>query len=283
LGLIYSPTSANNSLSGHPHQGKVTPFEPGEPNVKLDGRAEGILKSGNPFQTQIQSGSSGRGLVVQDVKAPTSVVWDRILDYNNYVKMVPKTIESENYKVQENEDGTTTIYTRMKVGFPLLKLEFFIKHQYQPELNSLTWTLDYSKKSDFDDSCGYWYVIPHPNNPNWTRVYYSVEVSMFDWVPKFAVQFMSTKALVDATAWVKKFSELKYAEEGAPDPSVQKPHIDGKEISAVENITPSATAVVETPKISPGLSRYAMLVSVIILSVYNIQLLIPSLCKCEQI
>mmetsp|Transcript_15594 Transcript_15594/g.22984 ORF Transcript_15594/g.22984 Transcript_15594/m.22984 type:complete len:280 (-) Transcript_15594:235-1074(-) len=262
--LYFSPALANNGGSGHPHQGKVTPFEPGDPNVKLDGKAEGILKNGNPFQTQIQSGSSGRGLVVQDVKAPTSIVWDRILDYNNYANMVPKTIESENYNVQENKDGTTTIYTRMKVGFPLLKLEFFIKHEHQPELNSLTWTLDYSKKSDFDDSCGYWYVISHPDNPNWTRVYYSVEVSMFDWVPKFAVNFMSTKALVDATAWVKKFSELKYVEEGP----------------IVEPIDPPTTAVAEAPTPTPGLSRYAMLLSVLVLSVYNIKLLIPSLCNC---
>jgi hypothetical protein len=33
---------------------------------------------------------------------------------------------------------------------------------------------------------------------------------MFDWVPKFVVDFMSTKALTDATAWVKKFSEMEY-------------------------------------------------------------------------
>jgi len=48
--LYFSPALANNGGSGHPHQGKVTPFEPGDPNVKLDGKAEGILKNGNPFQ-----------------------------------------------------------------------------------------------------------------------------------------------------------------------------------------------------------------------------------------
>ena len=38
---------------------------------------------------------------------------------------------------------------------------------------------------------------------------FKVEVSMFDWVPKFVVDFMSTKALTDATAWVKKYSEAE--------------------------------------------------------------------------
>lgn len=159
--------------------------------------------------------------MVQDVHAPTDVVWGRILDYDNYSKMVPKTVESKNYKIDKVKPTkknplSEIIFTRMKVGFPMLRLEFFVKHLYYPSLNSLTWTLDYTKTSDFDDSCGYWYIIPHPERPkNWSRVYYSVEVSMFDWVPKFVLDFLSTKALVDATAWVKKFSELEYAKQGA--------------------------------------------------------------------
>lgn len=95
-----------------------------------------------------------------------------------------------------------------------MKLEFFIKHLYYPQLNSITWTLDYTKKSDFNDSCGFWFIAPHPDDPNRTRLFYSVEVSMFDWVPKFAVDFLSTKALTDATAWVKKYSELEYEKSG---------------------------------------------------------------------
>lgn len=196
----------------HYHQGIISPFEPGDPKVKLDGKAIKILKAGHAYKTQMKSGSSGRGLVVQDVKAPPSVVWKKILDYDNYATMVPKTVESKNYKV-ENKKNHQIIYTRMKVGFPMLKLEFFVKHIYYPQLNSLTWTLDYSKKSDFNDSCGYWYVIPVPNDRSMSRVYYSVQVSMFDWVPKFVVDFMSTKALTDATGWVKKYSELEYEQE----------------------------------------------------------------------
>jgi hypothetical protein len=41
------------SSSAHPHQGKVTPFQPGDPNVKLDGKALTILSNGNPFQVRI--------------------------------------------------------------------------------------------------------------------------------------------------------------------------------------------------------------------------------------
>jgi hypothetical protein len=228
--------STDGAAVPHPHQGKVTPFLPGDPHVSLDDKAMAVLNSNQPYQTQIQSGSSGRGLVVQDIHATTDVVWGRILDYNHYAEMVPKTLESENYQVvhhssigsnsssDENDitdapvpdnhppKGRKTIYTRMKVGFPMVKLQFFVKHDYYPELHSLTWTLDYTKKSDFDDSCGYWYVIPHPEKPDdWTRVYYSVDVSMYDWVPRFVVNFMSKQALTEATGWVKKHSELEYA------------------------------------------------------------------------
>lgn len=97
----------------------------------------------------------------------------------------------------------------------MLKLEFFVRHFiYIQHYKSLTWTLDYTKESDFDDSCGYWFILPHPDDPEErTRLYYSVQVSMFDWVPKFVVDFMSSKALTDATAWVKKYSELEWAKE----------------------------------------------------------------------
>merc|ERR1719356_1365891 len=212
----------SNFNKPHAHVGKLEPFQPGDPQVSLDGRAKGILKAGKPYQTQTQSGESGgRGLVVQDVDAPTRVVWGRILDYDNYSKMVPKTLESKNYNVVPHKPSKANnflekeIYTRMKVGFPVLKLEFFVRHfLYIQHHRSLTWTLDYTKESDFDDSMGYWYITPHPDDPEGkTRLFYSVGVSMFDWVPKFVVDFMSSKALTDATAWVKKYSEIEWQKE----------------------------------------------------------------------
>ncbi len=218
--LLVTEIKGSSFTEPHDHNGIVTPFKAGDPKINLDKKALSILDSGKPYQTQVQDGAGGRGLVVQDVDAPTDIVWGRILDYDNYAKMVPKTIESKNYNVvkvkpTKKDPLSQIIYTRMKVGFPVLKLEFFIKHLYYPELNSLTWTLDYSKKSDFNDSCGFWFVIPHPSDPEYrTRLFYSVQVSMFDWVPKFVVDFMSTKALTDATAWVKKFSELEFQKRG---------------------------------------------------------------------
>jgi hypothetical protein len=242
--LLIRPLTASSFHEPHTHTGKVDPFQPGDPKISLDKAALNTLSLGKPYQvrslptyqlhsshlyhsvtqtifphshsiqTQIQSGTSGRGLVIQDIQAPTSIVWKKILDFDHYSQMVPKTLESKNYNIVQlkpsKNDPSQIIFTRMKIGFSIIHLEFFIKHLYYPALHSLTWTLDYSKKSDLDDSVGFWYVIPHPHHKTWSRVYYSVQVSLYDWVPKFVVDFMSTKALTDATTWVKKFSELEY-------------------------------------------------------------------------
>lgn len=46
---------ASNFNKPHSHTGKVEPFKPGDPNVKLDGKAKAILKSGKPYQVRYRS------------------------------------------------------------------------------------------------------------------------------------------------------------------------------------------------------------------------------------
>jgi hypothetical protein len=43
---------ASSGGGDHPHQGKVTPFAPGDPNVKLDRKALSILDDGSPYQVR---------------------------------------------------------------------------------------------------------------------------------------------------------------------------------------------------------------------------------------
>ncbi len=199
----------------HHHKGKVAQFSPGKPSVKLDSRALMVLESGKPYSTQVKSGNSGRGMVVQDVAAPQDVVWGRILDFDNYSKMVPRTSYSKNYKVEGSARSTRTIFTHMKLSVVVTKIEFFIRHKYYPSKNSLVWTLDYNRASDLDDSCGFWYTEAHPTKPGWTRLYYSVEVAVFDWVPGVVMDILSKKALTEATGWVKRYSESEAERVGA--------------------------------------------------------------------
>ena len=58
IGLLFSiaiwcsVVDASNFSKPHTHTGKVEPFQPGDPNIKLDGKAKGILKSGKPYQVR---------------------------------------------------------------------------------------------------------------------------------------------------------------------------------------------------------------------------------------
>jgi Polyketide cyclase / dehydrase and lipid transport len=270
------------SSKPHPHTGVVKPFASGDPGVKLDRDALAILKSGKPFKIQVQDGSAGRGMVVQDVQAPVETVWGRILDFDAYPKMVPKTVECATYKTDTLRGGKRRIFVRMKIGFPALQLKFFINHLYDPSQNSLTWTLDYTNYSELDDSAGYWYVIPHPDNPSkWSRVYYSVEVSMFRWVPRFVVDFMSKQALIDATAWVKKYSELEEdRRSAAPDamcattPRKSRRWLPFFRRKRNRNDTCALEDTKEaTNNVRPiSLTRYSLVLTVLSLSLYNIHL-----------
>ena len=72
-------TVASSFDEPHPHTGTVQPYKPGDPGIKLDTTTENILSKNQPYQTQIKTGNSGRGIVVQDVHAPAALVWERIL------------------------------------------------------------------------------------------------------------------------------------------------------------------------------------------------------------
>jgi len=115
----------------------------------------------------------------------------------------------------------------------------------------VTWTLDYSRTSDYADSVGYWHVAPHPEKAKakgWSRVYYSVNLVLllrsyrrrctwlhcgdtsqsplfvflyssaqvlYPWVPEWIQNVVQKQALTQATAWVKIESE-KRAPKQAP-------------------------------------------------------------------
>mmetsp|Transcript_20409 Transcript_20409/g.42567 ORF Transcript_20409/g.42567 Transcript_20409/m.42567 type:complete len:291 (-) Transcript_20409:46-918(-) len=261
LSLTAPFTDAADAKSPHPHSGKVPPFKPGDPKVKLNKKALKLLKNGKPYQTQVKTGNRGRGLVVQDIAAPPSVVWDTILNFDNYAKMVPRTTYSKNYGVSGS--NPRTIKTGMKIGVVVTKMEFFIKHLYYPRKSSLVWTLDYSRKSDIDDSVGFWYVAKEGSG---SRVYYSVEVSMFDWVPNIVMDILSKKALTEATGWVKK--EAEKVAKASPAPG------DGKKGST--SSAPEADGASEQDDDRTLARRWAMVACILGLLVVNLWLLFES-------
>jgi carbon monoxide dehydrogenase subunit G len=184
----------------HPHQGIVEPYgeNPGVPDLTEEELAK--LAEGGLVKKQYRMEGGGRG--IQDIHATPAVIWSRILDYDKYPEMVEEVTTCETY-----ETTGDTIKTRFVLSAFFMTIDYYIEHTYKPDDGYLTWTLDYSRESDLDDSVGYWRVAPHPTKEGWSRLYYSVDVRVSGWVPKAIETMIVKKGLVKATEWVKRESE----------------------------------------------------------------------------
>ncbi|CAM9273230.1 unnamed protein product [Phaeothamnion confervicola] len=196
-------------------------FEPSHPRALADfAFLRAVLSPRAMFPSQVQDqlkvAGGGRAIAVQDVHAPPEYVWDRILDFPAYPKMVPKVAACYNYFTQTLRNNTQVIKTRLKLNVFGVKFDNFIYHTYYPSLDSMTWTLDYSRRSTLDDSVGFWYIVPHPQReikPDWTRVYYSCQLGIPSWVPGIVIGYLNKKAIKEANSWVKKESEALYSKD----------------------------------------------------------------------
>ena len=220
LASLLGCSLAADARKPHMNEGVNAPFATAKPDVKLSGAELASLGEGKAVMRQVVSegGKGGRAMAVQDVAATVETVWDRILAFGDYPKMVAGVQECENYEVTRHRNGTQTIKTRMKLGVMGVKLEYFIHHTYAPRPGVLTWTLDYSRLSDLIDSVGYWSVSAIEGRPDAaSRVFYSVDAALPGWVPGFVVTAVTKKALTDATSWVKVESEKAQAAKGDAD------------------------------------------------------------------
>ena len=161
LGLVNPEmTRAANPDSPHPHQGVVRPFE-GKPEMVPPSESQvESLSRGDAIFVTLEGDGGGRGMAIQDIQAPPEKVWDRIAAFHDYPRMVPHVTECEPYL----EDGSD-VRVRFVVKLLALRYEYYIQHDFRPERGYVTWTLDYSKESDLDDSVGYWAVEEHPETP----------------------------------------------------------------------------------------------------------------------
>ncbi len=90
-----------------------------------------------------------------------------------------------------------------------MSIEYYIHHDYDMEHRWGTWTLDYTRNSDLDDSVGFWRVNSVDGNPKRSIVEYSVDIAIKGWVPGFIRDILVNKGLKQATHWVKVQSEKK--------------------------------------------------------------------------
>lgn len=74
-----------------------------------------------------------------------------------------------------------------------LKLQYYMTHYFDPKERCMTFHLDYSRRSDLDDSVGYWYV--EPTGRTTSRVFYSCECKLRGWVPPPVYSLLTKEAL----------------------------------------------------------------------------------------
>mmetsp|Transcript_16642 Transcript_16642/g.37405 ORF Transcript_16642/g.37405 Transcript_16642/m.37405 type:complete len:199 (-) Transcript_16642:608-1204(-) len=172
VSLLLSAHGKRNRNAPHHHRGILSPYKPGPFGsvLSLKPNDENSLSSGKSVMKQIPNEDDpkggGRAICVQDIDAPKKAVWSQILDLNSYVGKVNKLKESKNYCVVKNPDKSMTIKTKMIIGvLPGYKYECYYDHTLFSDKDSLIWSLDYDKTSDFDDVAGHWHLEDHPTKP----------------------------------------------------------------------------------------------------------------------
>ena len=80
------------------------------------------------------------------------------------------------------------------------RLDFYVEHVYDPLNHAMSFSLDYTRKSDVADQVGYWYCEKLAGG--WTRLYYSTDFQIPRWVPPFAKGFILKLAAKSSVTWV---------------------------------------------------------------------------------
>ena len=134
LAAVWSTTEAKKDYNKpHGHGPILTPYEPGpfkslslnKSDEKKLAEGKSVMKQSMPDPTE--ENPAGGAICVQDIMAPRDAVWSQILDLDNYKKKVAKVLESKNYKVGKEKDGTFNIKTKMVMGvMPGYKVRFLV-------------------------------------------------------------------------------------------------------------------------------------------------------------
>jgi len=201
LWMLIFPAMAANPNNAHPHNGVATKFTNPQ-KADLSTAEQATLSQGKAVLKQVKEGNGGRGVAIFDVDATQTQVWSVITSFENYSSYIDEIAKCEQYSKNGNNISVDFIISSW--GFDV---QYYIKHDYNPSKGYMTWTLDYSRESDLDDSTGYWLVYPSPLDPSKTRVEYSVDLRIKGWVPGFIQTMLAETGVENATKWVKKESE----------------------------------------------------------------------------
>ena len=194
------------------------------PNLSPEQKKQ--VMRGERVQFQDDMGRAGSGFVVWDVKAPASVVWDCLLDFQSYPQTIPTVREvvmytnthlKEDYRAEKPldfEDGTAAIckhgipsVTRAQFSLSKFRLKIAAVHKYRPHSNGdyMIFTLDpASRNMVLKYAKGIWHTQSNPDGKEgYTRVWLLCELSVSRLLPQWIVDYAAARAMPRATTWLK--------------------------------------------------------------------------------
>ena len=134
---------------------------------------------------------------VMEVAAPPDIVWELLLNFPRYPKFVGGIAKCEPYKMRRTITGGKVTCATYTAAVGLFKLQYYVEHHFEPLQQSMTWTLDYSRRSDLFDSVGYWHVEAIGKG---SRVYYTQDTLLPSWIPATVRSTFTRVAMSAATS-----------------------------------------------------------------------------------
>ena len=195
---------AANAQKPHPHQGVLKPYtQLRQPQLSANDLQ--ALGAGLAVRRQTEGDGGGRGLAIFRVNATPEMTWSVIADFPSYPTWIEDVSRAEVYPC----DGENNICVAFKLSRLVFSLDYYIRHVFHDAEQWGTWTLDYSRESDIDDSVGFWRVTPVAEKPGTSQVEYSVDLQLRHWIPGIVRSLIVDKGLKQATEWVRVQSEAR--------------------------------------------------------------------------
>lgn len=202
--MVIGPWSSAFAEGQHDHDGVLTPYTHGPPDIELSATDLANLSRGETLIRRIRVDDDDRALAVIRVNAPPSVVWSVLFDFDEYPSWVEGLETSEIYERDGSDIYVSFSYHRWPIG----EIEYHVRHVYPGAATGWgTWTLDYRRRSDLDDTVGFWRVLPVAGKPENADVIYSTRVRLEGGLTRWLGNWLLEDTLHAVTAGLKARAE----------------------------------------------------------------------------
>ncbi len=196
----------------------LNPYPGTPPEVELTNAETAALESGEPVFTRVKTANGERSAIVFRVGAPQHLIWSVITTFSAYPKWIDGLAETEVYRREGSE-----VFVRFRTEQAFVgSYTYYVQHRLSLDESWITWQLDNNRKSDLDDTVGFWRITPVPGDLRQSDVTYSTEVRLKGWFARFFNRMLVNNTLRRASSWVKTQAELRVP----ASPSVQRRRFD---------------------------------------------------------